>query len=213
MRGSFIVYGLFDPRTDTLRYVGKSASGMTRPKAHLFPSQLLRHNRRTAWIKSLAAENLAPEIVVLGEAANAESLPELEKLAIAHYREMGFDLVNGTDGGEGTLGRKLSPEAKAKISAAQKGRKRSPETLEKQRISAVARFAANPVTEEQLEKMRAGLQSRSPEERLAHSKSMSRATAASNRTRVWTVEARARLSEAKKASGQKPPVRTASCEG
>ena len=41
-------------------------------------------------------------------------------------------LRNLTDGGEGSSGAQRSPEHKAKISVAQKGRKRSPETLAKQ---------------------------------------------------------------------------------
>ena len=203
MTAQFLIYGLFDPRTDELRYVGKSASGLTRPRAHLFPSQLRRHNRRVAWLKSLLAAGLRPEIVVLEEVTNAESLPELEKLAISHYRAMGFDLVNGTEGGEGCLGRRLSVEAKRKIAEAQRGRVRTPEEL--LRVSAGQKNRASFSAEHRAH-LGEAQQRRRAAETAEDRRGMIAGIAASNRARVWTDESRKRLSEAMKRIGHKPPV-------
>lgn len=204
MDGQFLIYGLFDPRNDELRYVGKSVSGLTRPKAHLFPSQLRAHTHKNNWIKSLQVRDMKPEVVILEE-TNRESLQELEKCAIQHYREMGFRLTNLTDGGEGCTGRKLSPEARAKISAAQKGRVRSEETRKKTSESQKKRFQANPVSEEQLLKMRIGLASRSPGESQAAHKRAAKALAESNHNRIWSEESRKKLSESNKTRRAMPP--------
>jgi len=32
--GEILIYGLRDPRTDEYRYIGKSTSGLNRPKSH-----------------------------------------------------------------------------------------------------------------------------------------------------------------------------------
>jgi hypothetical protein len=200
MASQFIIYGLLDPRTDELRYVGKSASGMVRPKAHCFPSQLRHHNRRVAWIKSLLAADVKPEIAVLEEVENAESLPELEKLAIQHYRSMGFDLVNGTDGGEGTLGRKLSAEARAKISAARKGWCPSDDT--RRRMSEGQKHRA-PFSEEHLSHLTDAQRLRRDTTNV--SEETKRKIAAWNIGRKMSDEAKAKMSAANKARAAKPP--------
>lgn len=59
---------------------------------------------------------------------NEEAL-EHEKFLISCLREIGCELTNLTDGGEGTVGRRLSEEAKRRISIANTGVKRSPEWI------------------------------------------------------------------------------------
>jgi hypothetical protein len=91
---------------------------------------------------------------------------------IADYRSRGFDLVNGTEGGEGVCGYKpvFTPEWRAKISAAKKGKKFSREhcrsisasrkgkklgnhTTEEGRRKASARFKGIPLSPEHCEKL------------------------------------------------------------
>lgn len=55
-----------------------------------------------------------------------------EREVIAVLRANGARLTNLTDGGEGCLGMVLSPESRAKLSAAQRGRKHSPEHVANQ---------------------------------------------------------------------------------
>lgn len=113
----FIIYGLFDPRTGDLRYVGKSTSGLRRAKQHHTRADLRRHGRshKSSWIKSLLAQGLVPHSQVLLECQTAEELYDIEQQTIAHYRSLGVDLTNMADGGPGSLGRKMSDETKEKI--------------------------------------------------------------------------------------------------
>ena len=105
MRGvsNFLIYGLIDPLTDELRYIGKSARGMARPREHSAPYGLKRQSNKTRWIASLLAAGVKPTISVIAESANAGELAAMERAAIAKYRAAGCRLLNLTDGGEGTL--------------------------------------------------------------------------------------------------------------
>lgn len=38
LKSKFLIYGLTDPITDELRYIGRSSSGLNRPRQHLAPS-------------------------------------------------------------------------------------------------------------------------------------------------------------------------------
>lgn len=126
----FLIYGLIDPRTLLIRYVGRSSSGVSRPKSYKNPSNLSMRTSMhlTRWLKGLLAAGLLYEVVVLEELTSADRLNEAEKRWIAYGRLSAWPLVNLTAGGEGLSGYKLSPETKAKISAAHKGRIQSPES-------------------------------------------------------------------------------------
>lgn len=120
------IYGLMDPRTGVLRYIGKTSRSLQqRLRGHLFDSKKKR-NHRERWISSLLESGLEPVIeefdCVAGDGSDAE------RSFIGVARALGCRLVNATDGGDGVLGRKLSADAKARIGAAnkkQKGTKRS----------------------------------------------------------------------------------------
>jgi len=119
----FIVYALMDPETGEIRYIGKSTRGLKRIFEHFRPSHLIARNHRTNWIKSVISRGVKPEFTILEVAENPESVVILEILAIAHYRSMGFNLVNATDGGEGVAGLVVSDETRKKISRARTGKK------------------------------------------------------------------------------------------
>jgi len=107
-----IIYGLFDPRTDELRYIGKSTTGIKRAKAHWKPSQLRNPNNRArskAWVKSLLANGVVPEARILQECLK-DNLADAEIYNIAYYRFIGCRLINHAGGGEGALGIKKSPK-------------------------------------------------------------------------------------------------------
>lgn len=121
----FIIYGLFDPRDGgELRYIGRSTSGLRRPNSHCTPGSLRKDgfSHKGNWIRQLLALDLKPEVVVLEVFPNSDPLSEMERQAIELYRSMGFRLVNATDGGEDGSPGPLSPETRAKISRAAKGR-------------------------------------------------------------------------------------------
>lgn len=112
-----IIYGLVDPRTLLVRYVGKSAKGMLRPREHR--RQLHREDTYKArWLKSLLALGLDYTIVVLEEIASADLLADAEVWRIAYGRASGWPLTNLTDGGDGTAGRTVSAATKVKLTAA-----------------------------------------------------------------------------------------------
>jgi hypothetical protein len=113
-RSSFIIYALVDPETELVRYIGKSSSGLSRPKAHLEPSNLKKHNHRSHWINKLRSKGLAPRIEVLASYPDDSSLSQEEIRYISMYKEAGCVLTNATDGGEGMRGHKQSTETLAK---------------------------------------------------------------------------------------------------
>lgn len=131
-----IIYGLVDPRTQLVRYVGKSTSGLTRPRAHRSASGRAAATHSANWIRQLKSLGLDYEIVVLDQ-GSATELPALERWWISYGRASGWPLTNLTDGGEGSVGATQSAETRARISAANRGRKRTPEF--RARMSVIAK--------------------------------------------------------------------------
>lgn len=131
-----LIYGLIDPRTRLVRYIGLSSTGMHRPAFH---KSLAPHEQtyKANWIKSLHALVLDYEIVVLEE--EPADLAQAERWWIAFGRACGWPLTNLTSGGDGSFGykheeatlakmrgRKLTDAQRAAVSARQRGRKRGP---------------------------------------------------------------------------------------
>lgn len=121
----FVIYGLFDPRSGELRYIGKSQSGLKRAKCHATQADLKRHGKthKTAWVKSLLKLGIKPTFGVIAEYETLEVLYEEEQRWIKHYKELGARLTNATDGGPGRIGYHLSEETKEKIRKARKYQK------------------------------------------------------------------------------------------
>lgn len=57
----FVLYGLIDPDSKELRYVGYSSDYQERIKEHLLPSNLKYNTHKVAWIKNLLFENKKQE--------------------------------------------------------------------------------------------------------------------------------------------------------
>lgn len=118
-----LIYGLFDPRDGQLRYIGKSSSGLRRPRMHSCPSVLARERcHRSSWIKALLGAGVRPEIRILEEHDSEANLNSAEVRLIAFHRSIGARLTNMTDGGEGATGAKKSEETRAKLSVALRGK-------------------------------------------------------------------------------------------
>ena len=92
-----LIYGLVDPRTLLIRYVGLSSRGLDRPRAHRRPSCPDTYCRR--WVKTLEQQGLTYEIVVLEVIDEASKLPAAECWWIAYGRACGWPLTNLTNGG------------------------------------------------------------------------------------------------------------------
>ena len=127
MARKYLIYGLVDPRTDELRYIGRSSNGLERPRYHVWYVKCGNYpltTRCQAWIKSLLNIDREPQFIVLEdfEIANDDILNSAEKRLIAHHRLCGCNLTNHTDGGEGSIGYKHTKESLDKISKSSKGR-------------------------------------------------------------------------------------------
>ncbi len=116
----YLIYGLRNPITQEIRYVGRSSSGLKRPGEHLRPHKLKQKSHKSSWIKSLLKKNITPEIVILEEFESSNPLNIAEQKWIVVFKEFGHRLTNPTNGGDGTHGWRHTEEAKRKIGLANK---------------------------------------------------------------------------------------------
>lgn len=125
MLSKFLIYGLFDPRTGELGYIGKSESGFDRPRQHRQPSHQKGKTHRANWLRKMALEGVIAEFDVIESGfVSRQELVEAEKFWISYFRFIGCRLRNGTDGGEGAS-RRQSCEERLKRSQTLKGRRPS----------------------------------------------------------------------------------------
>lgn len=127
------IYALTDPTTGEVRYVGKADNPKERLRKHLLPSALAIKCRRTSWLKGLLNAGLMPRLHVL-EAVQVQDWKARECWWISFYNAIGPRLVNTAKGGTGgMLPEWITDEMRANMSAAHIGKKRSAESVEKQR--------------------------------------------------------------------------------
>lgn len=125
--GLNFVYGLADPLTGEIRYTGGTTQGVKRPKQHTEPYYLKLdgHTHKACWIRKLLSLGLKPDIVVLEQCSSRFDVFRTEQRVIASLRAKGARLTNYSDGGRGgPLGIIRSPETRAKMAAAKRGKKR-----------------------------------------------------------------------------------------
>ena len=152
----YIIYGLIDPRTNEIRYVGQSTCGTKRIKQHFYPSHYKSRKKRHVynWINQLLCINLKPEYIILQELQQCENikneLDTAECTWIKKLRDSGNNLTNLTDGGGGSIGYKASAESRAKMSVAKKGKKLSDAHVENIRAANKCR---SPMTNETKKKI------------------------------------------------------------
>lgn len=123
------VYGLTDPRTAVVRYIGKTTRGMKRVHEHN------RHlnsdpSHKGNWLRQLRVLGLVAGVVVL-EAVELAGLDSAERVWISWARTQGWPLTNLTDGGDGRNGSRQTDATRARIAAALRGRATSTETRSK----------------------------------------------------------------------------------
>ena len=160
------IYGLVDPRTSELRYVGKTVFGLPlRLRQHINDARRGRVDIwRFRWINELTRCGLVPEIFELEYTRG--DWQEAEQFWIAYFRFIGASLVNATAGGDGLQSFSHSNDTRKKQSEAAKRRYADP--AERKRSGDAVRSAyLDPVKRKNL---RDGLRN------------------------VWTPEARARQS-------------------
>ena len=136
---------------DDYRYIGRTSYPVNRRLSdHWSQARSGRNTHQYKWMRKALLDGEVVQVVVLEDGLSHEESVEREIYFIKEFREKGHRLTNATDGGEGVLGQvvsletrerlrqanlgnKLSPETRAKISDALKGRKQSKEHVEKSR--------------------------------------------------------------------------------
>lgn len=113
---SHFIYGLIDPRTKLVRYVGLSTTGIKRPQQHRSAQQRDPKLYKSRWISELERCGLTFELVVLEiTRENWDEVCAAEKWWIAYGRASGWPLTNLTDGGDGVKGLKKSDECRERM--------------------------------------------------------------------------------------------------
>lgn len=120
----FLIYAIIDPDHGNVVYVGKSCSGLKRPKSHFMPCNLKKKRLLANWIKNRIKQNIKPIIIVLETVTDPIKLSGLEMKYIYEFSNEN-PLKNLTIGGEGMLGYKRSEESKNNIREKYKGKRPS----------------------------------------------------------------------------------------
>lgn len=157
-----MLYTLADPRRpEVVRYIGwTSQNPQQRLASHLCDAR--NHtiqNYKARWLRLLLANGLKPiqRMIAILEVHEA---PDCERRYISVLRAEGVRLVNGTDGGEGSLN--PSPEMRARKAEATRKQMASPEARSILRMASLGNKHAlgRKHTLEAREKMKAAIQQR-----------------------------------------------------
>jgi hypothetical protein len=179
------IYGLVDPDSGMVRYVGKSDEPKVRYLRHIGTQELRADTHKARWLRELLAENKKPVLLVLACVPSLQ-WQNYERYWIAHLKPLGM-LTNTTDGGDGiTKGMKHRPESVAKIIKALTGRKLSAESIEKIKQSLKNKTV---VTQERRDKLSVAM--------MRHWQDLTadeRAVQVARLRHDWTPEMRSRLS-------------------
>jgi group I intron endonuclease len=130
-----IIYSLSDPVSGVVKYIGQTSKTLNeRIKSHLKDANYKKNNKRIAWINSLTKKGKIPVIEIIDEVPEEDWI-FWEMYWIEQFKVWGFNLKNGTKGGDGIKGyvyteedkkkmrgRVLSDETKEKMSKAKKGK-------------------------------------------------------------------------------------------
>lgn len=105
------IYVLKEPDSLDIRYVGKTVNSLlSRLGSHISDAKNQNiNNHRVNWLRKLINGGKLPVIEEIDKCPWNES-QGLETYYISYYKNLGCNLVNETEGGEGTLGNKQSQE-------------------------------------------------------------------------------------------------------
>jgi GIY-YIG catalytic domain/NUMOD3 motif len=128
MAGTGVIYGLYDPQSGELRYVGQTVQSLNKRLTQHVCKARSDSDHRACWIRSVGY----PEIRAIQELPIAD-LNAAEQYWIAFTQETGCRLVNATAGGEGGVG--FPADVRAKIGASHRGMKHTEEARRKMSAS------------------------------------------------------------------------------
>lgn len=191
------IYGLADPRTGHVRYVGKTIDSITkRLGQHVYLARKKPNTHCARWIASLLSDGAFPEVFELELVG--DDWREAEQFWIANLRAIGCDLVNHAIGGDGCNGYRHSTDAKERIGAAWRGKKRPPETIEKMRARIMTPEHCLKISQAKKGKVVISEEQRARISATLRGHQISEETRAKLRARGFTEEQRRKLSEAAK---------------
>jgi hypothetical protein len=184
------IYALVDPRTNEVRYIGKSVNPEQRYTVHLAYARKGTQTYACRWIKGLLNEGLAPQLNILESDISTDRIDEREIWWIAEGARLGWRLTNMTEGGDG--GAYKYPESAAKISAANKGKRKPPRSEEHRRNQSLSHMGKT-LSPESRAKLSASLMGHASKPMSEEHKAKLRAI---NTTRVQTEEEKAKRAAA-----------------
>jgi predicted GIY-YIG superfamily endonuclease len=116
-RKDFVVYGLFCPVDNIVRYIGITYRPKERLKEHIRQSRTGGTHKKHWLNKLINIENKIPEIKILAKNLTLSQAKNKEKLLIKQYRKkFGKKIVNATNGGDGVFGFIPSKKQISKVS-------------------------------------------------------------------------------------------------
>jgi hypothetical protein len=119
-QSEWFIYALVDPRTDEVRYIGKTKHLGRRLRDHQDESVEGKKSHRHNWIRQMLAEGHSPQMVLI-ESGFGEAWRERESFWIDSLRES-CRLLNMRNGGDGRSFVVVTEEVRAKQSASGKAR-------------------------------------------------------------------------------------------
>src|SRR3990172_9983712 len=94
------IYALVDPISKEVRYIGKAVDPLYRFKKHIEESKRKSTTHKHKWIRKILALNKVPELILLDEVYDVD-VNFWERFYILKHRNLGCNLTNQTDGGDG----------------------------------------------------------------------------------------------------------------
>jgi len=142
-----VIYGLTDPRSTCVRYIGQTRDPFERYAGHC-RHQPYSRDPRVRWIRELRQNGLKPGLIEL------EVVPESDAAAVEHFwisslRSAGASLFNISDGQDTVW----TPASRAKLSARKVGQVVSNETREKLRKLATGKRQSSETVDKRRKKL------------------------------------------------------------
>lgn len=117
------IYGMLDPRTKELRYVGKTAQSLEhRLRNHISRANLRSSRHSSRWIAGIIASGEVPDIFEIEILPDIADWQSAERFWIEYFKSIGCRLTNISTGGESRSGIPMTAEQKENLRQKFKGR-------------------------------------------------------------------------------------------